>query len=52
MSTHPKTSVKMKTVLKIIKLQNFKKVFLWFINGIGKNGEVSFFQKNEGRKTP
>ena len=43
----------MKIVLKIIKLQNFKAVFLWFINGIEKNGEVLFFQKkNEGRKSP
>ena len=35
----------MKIALKLIKLQDFKEVFLWFINGVGKNRKVSFFSK-------
>lgn len=42
----------MKTALKVVKLYYFKGVFFWFLSGVRKNGEVSFFQKNKGTKIP
>ena len=40
----------MKIVLKIIRLQDFKAVWLQFMKEIEKNGEVSFFQKMKVEK--
>ena len=40
----------MKIVLKIIPQQDFKGFFLWFINGIQNNIEVSFFKKKKKKE--